>query len=200
MQRIRKLSKWIGMVILCLLIAVPVFGAKQGSLLLSNVEQTVMLFRVAKENGVPEAEFAGVVEKLTADDLIPEVGKKFYNHVLDKALTGQLLTPNSDKEVYTPLNEGWYLVCSVGDQAEFAPFLVCVPMTIGDKTVYDIQAEPTVDSPVNPSGPSKPVDPQPNIPQTGAIQWPKYTFLILGAVSILAGLWEVYQGRRKEYE
>ena len=91
-------------------------------------------------------------------------------------------------------------MCSVGEKAEFAPFLVQIPMTIGEKKVYDIQAEPKVDNPPESSTPSQPVDPEPEIPQTGAILWPKYLLLGLGAVLILAGIIEALRGREKEYE
>jgi len=196
----RQMLKLILAAVLCALLAVPVFAAEQGSLLLKDVEAPVVVFRAADASGVPVADFAGTVEKLTAEDLKPEIAKKLYKQVQDKALSGQTGTPNADKEVFfASLDKGWYLVCSAGEKAEFAPFLICVPMTIGDKTVYDIQAEPKIDSPLDP-GPTDPIIPEPDIPQTGAIQWPKYLLLILGGLAIGAGVFEVLRGREKSHE
>ena len=42
------------------------------------------------------------------------------------------------------------------------------------------------------------VTPSPNIPQTGAILWPKYVLLSLGAVAILAGFVLILSCRRKQ--
>ena len=186
---------------LCLLFAVPVLAAQQGSLLLTKVEKPVMLFSVADSQGIPTADFAGTVETLTQNDLTPAMAKKLYQHAQDLELSGKTGTADENQEVFfASMEEGWYLVCSTAETAEFAPFLICLPMTIGEKTVYNIQAEPKVDSPTDPTGPSGYVDIQPNIPQTGAILWPKYLLLLLGAVAIAAGLIEVVRGREKKYE
>ena len=185
---------------LCAMLAVPAFAADTGSLLLIDVEAPVTVFKVADASGVPNGDFAGTVEGLSLEDMKPEVAQKLYKHVQDKELSGQTGTPNADKELLVgSLDKGWYLVCSTGEKAEFAPFLVCIPMTIGEKTVYDIQAEPKVDSPLDP-GPSEPIVPDPDIPQTGAVQWPKYLLLILGALFIGAGVFEVFRGREKRHE
>ncbi len=188
-------------VMLCCLFAVFVSAAKPGSLLLTKVRKPAMVFRVADADGAPTEDFVGVVDQLTQTDLTPEVAKKFFQHVQNGNLLGETGTPNENNEIFFPsLTDGWYLVCSMAEEAEFAPFLICMPMTIGEGLVYDIQAEPKVETPVEPSVPSEPVTPQPNIPQTGAILWPQYLLLSLGAVAICAGLVEVYRGREKNYE
>ncbi len=197
----RMIRKLLVLAALCLLCAVPVSGAQQGSLLLTKVEKQVMLFPVADEQGIPNEDFAGTVENLTISDLTPEVAKKLYQHVQDRELSGEVGTPNNIKEVFfADLELGWYLVCSMGQTPEFMPFLISAPMTIGDKTVYNITAEPKLQSPFEPSQPGGPENPQPNIPQTGAILWPQYLLLILGGVSICLGLVEVIRGREKRYE
>ncbi len=199
------MRKWICkllvIVVLCLVVAVPVSAAQQGSLLLTMVEQPVMLLLVADSQGIPTKDFAGVVEKLTLEDMKPAVAKEFHKQMQDKELSGKTYTVGENKEIFiSSLEEGWYLVCSRGERAEFTPFLICVPMTIGDKTVYNIQAEPKVDDSTDPTGPTNPGPSEPNIPQTGAILWPKYLLLILGACAIAAGLIEVIRGREKRYE
>lgn len=188
-------------VVLCLMVTVPVSAAQQGSLLLTEIEQPVMLLKVADNQGVPTEAFAGLVEKLTVEDMQPAVAKQFYQRMEDQELFGDTYTASAEKEVFiSPLEEGWYLVCSVGERPEFTPFLICVPMTIGDKTVYHIQAEPKVDDFTDPTQPTEPGPSEPDIPQTGAILWPKYLLLALGACAIVAGLVEVIRGREKRYE
>ncbi len=185
-------------VMLCLLIAVPVSADVQGSLLLVDVEQPTLLFPVADKDGVPVAQLADAVELLSAEDLTPQVAKTVYEAVQTKQLSGTLGTANSQKEIaYKDLEMGWYLVCSASEQAEFTPFLICVPMSVDGEEQYDIVAEPKVDSPAEPSDPELP---QPNIPQTGAIQWPKYVLLIVGMVTIGVGVFEVVRGREKHHE
>lgn len=197
----RMICKLLVLTALCLFCVVPVSGAQQGSLLLTKVEKQVMLFPVADEQGIPNEDFAGTVENLTISDLTPEVAKKLYQHVQDRELSGEVGTPNNIKEVFfADLERGWYLVCSMGQTPEFMPFLISAPMTIGDKTVYNITAEPKLQSPFEPSQPGGSEKPQPNIPQTGANLWPQYLLLILGGVSIFLGLVEVIRGREKRYE
>ena len=198
----RKLSSlFLLALMLCFLLAAPVSAAQPGSLLLSKVAAPVQVFYVADKAGIPTKDFAGSVETLTPKDMTRDMAKTLHTHAKEKTLSGMTAEPTENKEVFfSGLEQGWYLVCSMSDKAEFAPFLICVPMTIGEKNVYDIQAVPKVDSPVSPSGPSIPITPEPNIPQTGAILWPQYLLLGLGAVAILAGLVEVYRGREQQYE
>lgn len=199
------MKTWIGkfllIVTLCFSVAASASAAQQGSLLLTKVEKPVVLVMVADEQGIPTEDFAGTVEKLTQSHLTPAVAQTFYKHFQQEELSGETGTPDHNREVAFPaLQTGWYLVCSMGEKAEFAPFLISVPMTIGNKAVYHIQAEPKVDSPADPSQPTTPVEPKPNIPQTGAILWPKYLLLALGLAAIAAGLVEVIRGREKHYE
>lgn len=195
------ICKLLAAVALCLFLAVPAAAAQQGSLLLTKVEEPAMLLPVADGQGVPTEDFLGIVGELTQKDLTPDVARKLYQHMQEQKLSGTTGTANGNKEVFfSSLEEGWYLVCSMGERAEFAPFLICVPMTVGNKTIYNIQAEPKVDEPTEPSQPGGTETPKPNIPQTGAILWPRYLLLISGAAAIGAGLIEVIRGREKDYE
>lgn len=197
----RMVCKLLTFIALCLLLTVPVSAAQQGSLLLTNVSEPVSVFCVADVQGVPTDDFSGLAEKLTLNDLTPDVAKKFYQCVQQKELSGKTVAANEKKEVFfSGLKEGWYLVCSMKNPGEFAPFLICVPMTIGNETVYNILAEPKQDEIVDPPPTGEPEEPKPNIPQTGAILWPQYLLLGLGAVAIVAGLIEVVHGREKKYE
>lgn len=197
----RRTCRWILSAILCMMLVGPVAAAQQGSLLLTNVEVPAALFPVADTRGIPTEEFAGTVDRLTQTELTQTVAKKLYQHVQDQELVGKIQMADRKQEIFfDSLDEGWYLVCSMGEKAEFAPFLICVPMMLGEKTVYDIQAEPKTDSPTDPAIPSDPFAPETNIPQTGAILRPKYLLLILGAVAIVTGLVEVIRGQEKHYE
>ena len=199
------MKKWSSKILLaiamCIFFAVPASAAQQGSLLLTKVEKPAMLFFVADEQGIPTEDFAGTVEKLTQSDLTPAMAQTFYQHVQNKELSGETGVPDDNQEItFTSLKTGWYLVCSRGEKAEFAPFLLCIPITIGGKTVYNVLAEPKVNDPTDPTQPADPVSPKPNIPQTGAILWPKYLLLALGVAAIGAGLIEVTRGREKRHE
>ncbi|MBR2311137.1 MAG: hypothetical protein IKA47_11510 [Oscillospiraceae bacterium] len=197
----RKLKTVSILFALLILLSLPVMAAQTGSLVVRNVKSPAVMYLVADANGVPTQDFAiAITENLTEDRLTPDAARKLQTHAEEKNLSGQTVTPDSSNLItFSLLEEGCYLVCSTAQPGEFAPFLIRVPMTIGDKLVYDIQASPKVD-PNNPNAPGKPVEPQPNIPQTGNIQWPKYLLLILGGVAILAGFVEVLRGREKTYE
>ena len=197
----RTICKLLLLVVLCLLLAVPASAAQQGSLLLTQVSEPVSVFCVADAQGVTTPDFSDIAETLSQGDLTQEMAKKFYHRVQEKELAVTTATADARLEVYFPaLDKGWYLVYSMKQPGEFAPFMICVPMQIGNNTVYHIQAEPKHSDPTEPSLPVNPEDPKPNIPQTGAILWPQYLLLALGALAIVAGLVEVYRGREKSYE
>lgn len=187
---------------LCLLLSFPVFAAQTGSLLLKNISAPVTLFPVADARGALNASFSGALaEPLNQTNANAATAKAFQKYAKEKALSGQEKTPDEFKQVfYDQLQEGYYLVCSQAEPGEFAPFLLQIPMTVGDKTIYNVQAEPKAQQPGDPDGPSAPPPLQPVIPQTGHIQWPKYLLLILGAVCIAAGLFEGFRGREKRHE
>lgn len=197
----KKACKLILSIALCLLLAASVFAESVGSLLLTDVEHPAVLTSVADEKGKPTADFSGCIKTITEKSLTPKLAKKLLQYAMEKELHGETGQVNEKGEIFFPgLEKGYYLVCSTAEEAEFAPFLISVPMTIGDKQVYNIQAEPKVDSPVEPPEKPSPEKPKPNIPQTGAILWPKYLLLGLGAAAIIAGLVEVLRGREMRHE
>lgn len=188
--------------LLCLALTFPVSAAEAGSLALCNVKSPAVLYRVADEMGTATQAFSSVLtETLTENALTPELARQLQTYAKGQEIPGQTGTPDNSGQIsFSILEEGCYLVCSTAEKGEFAPFLIRVPMTIGDKLVYDIQATPKSEIPNDPNAPGKPVDPQPNIPQTGNIQWPKYLLLVLGGAAIIAGFAEVLRGREKTYE
>lgn len=195
----KRMYKIVLALVLYVIFVFPVSAARQGSLLLKDVQQPAALCMVADAQGTLCGPFTEVAKALTQNDLTPATAKALYQCAQDKNVSCTVRSDDTKNEIrFSSLEEGWYLVYSVGEEAEFAPFLVAVPMRINGQSLYDVQAEPKVDSPVTPPSPSTPVTPKPNIPQTGAIQWPKYLLLILGGVAIVVGIIEVMRGREEQ--
>ena len=186
----------------CLVLAFPTSAAQMGSVSIRKVTLPVEIYRVAEKSGEATSVFAKALsEPLTQEILTPETARKLKTYAETNKLKGQTATPDGNKEIsFAALEEGYYLICSRAEKGEFAPFLVRIPMTIGQKLVYDIEATPKVQTPNTPNTPATPVKPKPNIPQTGNVQWPKYLMLVLGGAAIVAGFVEVLRGREKTYE
>lgn len=201
MPKIRKLSLLLA-VALCLLTALPVSGAQTGSLLIQKITAPTALYRVADAQGVLEEPFrAAMTGELTEQTADAAQAKRLQQYVKQNAISGQEEMPNAKGEVFYPgLAEGYYLVCSLAEKGEFAPFLLQIPLRSGDKILYDVQAEPKTGPSADPNDPGNPPPLQPQIPQTGFIQWPKYLLLALGVVCVAAGLIEALRGREKQYE
>lgn len=185
---------------LCLLFALPVSAAQNGSLLIKNITAPAVVYRVADASGALSEGFAGsglgVLSENTAD---AAQAKQLQTYAKDHSLAGEEKTPDSAGQVfYSGLTEGYYLVCSTAQPGEFAPFLLRIPMTAGNKVIYDVQAEPKADAPEDPDAPLTPPPLVPQIPQTGYIQWPKYLLLTLGVLFIAAGLLEIFKAREKQ--
>lgn len=198
----KKLRIFSMLLALCLLLVFPVAAAQTGSLAIRNVELPAVLYQVADAEGVLTREFAGAITGgLTQENISADKARSLSTYAREHSVSGQTGTPDTEGSIlFTSLEEGYYLACSTGETGEFAPFLIRVPMTIHEKLVYDIQAEPKVQTPSDPSAPTETVPPQPNIPQTGNIQWPKYLLLILGAAAVAAGLFQVLYWRGKQHE
>jgi hypothetical protein len=188
-------------VLLCLL-AFPVSAQQTGSLLIKNIYAPATLFRLADAQGEFAEDFSGVdSERLTQQTADAAAAKTFQKYAREKKLTGQEKTPNNAGQVcFEQLDEGYYLVCSLAEPGEFAPFILQIPMQVADKTIYDVQAEPKNEPPADPDNPSGPPPLRPVIPQTGFVQWPKYLLLGLGVAFVAAGLIEAFRGREKAHE
>lgn len=186
----------------CFALVFPASAAQMGSVSIRNVTLPVVIHKVAEKNGEATSAFAKALsEPLTQETLTPETARKLKTYAETNKIKGQTAAPDGSEEIsFTALEEGYYLICSRAEKGEFAPFLVRIPMTIGQKLVYDIEATPKAQIPDTPNTPATPVKPKPNIPQTGNIQWPKYLLLVLGGAAIVAGFVEVLRGREKIYE
>lgn len=188
-------------VVLCLLLAFPVSAAQTGSLQIDNVYASVTLFPLADAAGALTAEFSAASEPLTSQNTDATLAKQLQKFATEKGLSGQEKTPDASGRVfYDQLEEGFYLVCSLAQPGEFAPFILRIPTTVADKVIYDVQAEPKEDPSGETDEPEALPPLQPVIPQTGFVQWPKYLLLALGAACVVAGLFEAFRGREKRYE
>lgn len=187
--------------LLCVLLVFPVSAARTGSLQIDNVHAPVVLFPLADAQGVLTDSFSAASEPLTAENTGADQAKKLQKYAGEKGLSGQEMTPDASGQTrYSQLEAGYYLVCSQAQPGEFAPFILRIPMTVADRVIYDVQAQPKAERPEEPESPTTPLPLQPVIPQTGFIQWPKYLLLTLGAVCVAAGLFEAVRGREKRYE
>lgn len=187
---------------LCLLLSFPVSAARLGSLLVKKISQPVVMYHIADPQGATTEDFSGALtDALTDTNMGAAEAKKLQQYAKEQNLSGQEKSPDETGEVfYDGLEEGFYLVCSLAEKGEFAPFILKMPTVAGDKIIYNVQAEPKTGGSDDSGDPSEPPVIGPAIPQTGNIQWPKYLLLILGAVLILAGLAEGFRGleRRRE--
>lgn len=188
----------LSIVLLLWLLMLPVSATQQGSLLINNVDASVTCYAVADKAGVLTADFAQCGVSVLSEQA--DVARLLKTYALDHQLTGQTLTPDDNHEVlFTPMEEGWYLVCSNVSPGEFAPFLMQIPTKVGDNVIYHVQATPKEETPreTQPGGSG---EAEPNIPQTGHIQWPKYLVLVLGGLCVLTGAGMVLLGWEKHYE
>lgn len=184
------------------MLALPVAAQQTGSLLVKKIYSPVTLYCVADDQGNWSQDFAGAVTgELNDETANAAMAKALQNKAREKNLSGQEKTPDGACQVfYEQLEKGYYLVCSQAQPGEFAPFILQIPMTVADKTIYNVQAEPKNEGPSDPDDPGSPPPLQPVIPQTGHIQWPKYLLLALGVLFIIAGTVEGFRGRRQTDE
>ena len=200
-MKLRRILRLVALAAVLMLLRLPVCAANVGSLQITKAKEPVLVYAVADATGVATTEFAPkLTQTLSQEQLTPALARELFDYAKENQLQAKQLQPENSVTTCENLELGYYLVCSTVTPGEFAPFLIGIPMTIGDKAVYDIHAEPKVGTGDRPSQPAEPIQPQPNIPQTGNILWPKYLLLTLGAVAILAGFVQVLRGREDAYE
>lgn len=92
--------------------------------------------------------------------------------------------------LFAPLELGVYLIVQAEpcDGCEpVRPFLVTIPLTVGDAVLYDIDASPKVALTPEPTEPTAPPS-DPWLPQTGQLNWPVAFFALLGILLVLLGV------------
>jgi len=211
--------------LVCLALCIPAAASQTGSLkiLLDGESYSLItLHRVADLNGKLTDSFAGAElppEKLLDPREIPDNAAALKKYALANGISGtQQIAGDAGFVLFPDLSLGIYLVyCAEGDA--FDPFLVFIPSTINDETVYDVEAQPKMEdptdpswpdqtSPTDPSDPSDPTDPSDpsdptdpsDIPQTGNNVVPMYLLLAVGSVFVVVGLLMILRGRKESYE
>ncbi len=179
----------------CLSSGIVAFAAQNGSLKIVNISHSVTVYCVADSAGALTGDFAGSsVGELGADSDLVAHGKTLAWFVKENALSGQQLQPEGESVYMPALEEGFYLVCSDGD--EFAPFLLQIPTQIGERLVYDVLADPKDDSTEQPTVPVDPADPDFQIPQTGRSVLPKLALLVAGIMTVGVGATLYLRGKK----
>lgn len=200
-------NKWlILLAVLLLLAAAPTaWAAEFGSLRMRGIEGSVVLYPVASADGTLEDDFADVPSKIINKTNVASKAKALWKYAKDEELTGQ--TRQADEEgsaLYSPLEQGLYLVGSTARVPKFDPFLVEIPTEINGRQVFHIEAEPKQEDPDS-TTPTKPTEPKPskpsqNIPQTGTSVIPKYLLMGFGVLITLVGLYQMIRGKEESYE
>lgn len=201
----RKILRLAAMLLCLLALAPAASAAETGSLKIVGIESPVCLYHVAAPDGALTEAFASApVKDFSKDSEAVSNARILGEYAAEKNIPGQTMTPDAKGEVlYTPLDEGLYLICSLAAEPEFQPFLVKIPTIINGENIYHVQAEPKSEGPEPtepPTVPTTPTEPEPEIPQTGTSVWPKYLLLAFGSVITVAGLYDLIRGKEERYE
>lgn len=131
----------------------------------------------------------------------PNTAKTLADYAAAHNIQGQTLTVDEAGTVcFEPLEMGVYLIVQPTSSPGYEPirpFLVTIPLTVGEDIYYDIDASPKVALTPEPSEETKPTDPW--LPQTGQLNWPIPMMAAAGILLLGAG-GTLYLGKRKEHE
>ena len=108
----------------------------------------------------PSGEFAGVKTDIT-DSAAPA---DFYSAAASKGIKGTSLKTNSEGKATLNCEFGAYLVYS--PDSFFNPFIVFVPMVTEDEIIFDVTAEPKIDTEVTEPPSETPSSDKPTTPST----------------------------------
>lgn len=155
---------------------------------------SVTLYRVGEADGDVYAlcpEFAGSgadLSKLSGLDTAAVLAE----YARTQNIPGQTQPMDETGTVrFAPLETGVYLIVQGETSPGYEPvrpFLVTVPLTVGESVYYDIDASPKVALTPEPSAPTTPTEPtDPWLPQTGQLNWPVPVMAVAGALLFGAG-------------
>ena len=105
------------------------------------------------------------------------------------------------KAMFENLTPGLYLILQTDTQsgtgfAPIRPFLISLPRWAEDRYLYDITADPKVPLETTPTEPTEPPvtepvtepkPPEPELPQTGQLNWPVPILAVLGLIFLVGG-------------
>lgn len=114
-----------------------------------------------------------------------DTAKKLADFAAQRKITGLTKTIGTDGTVtFASLKPGLYLLVQGKAAPGFekaAPFLVTMPMRIGEQYHYQVDAGPKV----SPIPERDPVKPNPDLPKTGQSRWPFWMFTLSAAGLVL---------------
>lgn len=197
-------NKWlILLAVLLLLVNVPTaWAAESGSIQVRGIEGAVLLYPVASPDGTLKDDFAGVSSDILDETNPVSKAKALWAYAQAEKLPGQTCQADAEgNALFSPLEQGLYLIGSTAAVPEFDPFLVQVPTQINGKPVFHIEAKPKQEDPetTTPTEPES-TTPSPNIPQTGTSVIPKYLLMSSGILVTLIGLHQMIRGKEESYE
>ena len=156
---------WVSLIVM-LSFVLPASAAETGSLKIVDIQGKVALFHVAESDGKLTEAFADApTEDILEEKAAVRNARALQEYAAANLISGVEAAPNAEGAVlYSPLEEGVYLVCSLYAEPEFEPFLVSIPTKIEGKLIYDVVAQPKLDesdpsTPTDPTDPSDPTDP-----------------------------------------
>ena len=197
-------NKWlILLAVVLFMAAVPAArAAETGSIQVQGIEGPIALYGVASPEGTVHADFAEVYAGVPDDEPAASLAKILWAYAQAEKLPDQACQVDAEgNALFSPLEQGLYLIGSIAAVPEFDPFLVQVPTVINGKQVFHIVAEPKQEDP-KPTTPTAPAPPPPsqNIPQTGTSVIPKYLLMCSGILVTLIGLHQMIRGKEESYE
>lgn len=197
-------NKWlILLAVLLLLVNVPTaWAAESGSIQVRSIEGAVLLYPVASPDGTLKDDFAGVSSDILDETNPVSKAKSLWAYAQAEKLPGQACQADAEgNALFSPLEQGLYLIGSTAAVPEFDPFLVQIPTQINGKPVFHIEAKPKQEDPetTTPTEPES-TTPSPNIPQTGTSVIPKYLLMSSGILVTLIGLHQMIRGKEESYE
>lgn len=152
---------------------------------------TLTLYRVGEPgagNYVLSSDFRASGADLTKlND--PDTAVMLAEYALAQKIAGQTHPVDEDGTVlFTPLDTGLYLIGqaqSADGYEPIRPFLVTIPLTLGEDVWYNVDASPKVALTPDPSEETRPTDPW--LPQTGQLNWPVPAMASAGMLLLAAG-------------
>lgn len=167
---------------------------------------SVTLYHVASLSDsleyLPEPEFEGSGADLSGP-LTAKLAEALAAYAEEEHIPGQTQAVGSGATaVFSGLKAGLYLFVQEEVRSgylPFRPFLVSLPLQVGDTFVYGVDASPKIAPEPEPTEPTEPTKPNapPGLPQTGQTNWPIPVLGVTGLVLVAAGTVLCFTGRRK---
>lgn len=158
---------------------------------------SVTLYRVAGLGEgleyVPEPEFEDCGAELSGS-MTAQTARELARYAGEHGIEGLEQEFDASGAVrFGELEAGLYLLVqdrACGGFLPFQPFLVGIPMQIGETLVYEVDASPK-------AAPEPGSPPPPGLPQTGQTNWPVPVLGGAGLMLIAIGLWLTGRNRRE---